>query len=117
MRGCGKKQRGGLPPLAPSNVEGGDIVPTQSGGDASTHAKDIYGDMTEQHRMAGAGNLIAYKGGKGRRGKKMGGTGLTELAVPAALLYANYAYGRKSRKMVGNTRRMSRKNRYSRRAR
>ena len=73
-----------------------------------------FGDMGSQHAASGSGNMIAVtKGGKRRaRGgsrrtrKGKGGAGLTEVAVPAALLIAN-----EIGKNVRKSRRFSRRNR------
>lgn len=62
-----------------------------------------YGNMGQQ--QAGEYNSLQMKQGgrrrrsrsrstKGRKGKKKGGYGLTEVLVPATLFAANYAYGR-----------------------
>jgi len=51
----------------------------------------VYGAGNEQHAQEGNGNVIAFKGGNG---EKYAGNGLTDIAVPAALLYANHRYSR-----------------------
>jgi len=85
----------------------------------------FYGAGNEQHAQAGMGNAIAYKGGRNKN-YHMGGNAFTDVAVPAALLYANHrysrgkvAYGRKnyaSKKRLGKNRvRRTRRRSYRRR--
>ena len=85
----------------------------QSTGSVGT---SVYGAGNEQHAQAGSGNAIAYNGGNA----------FTDVAVPAALLYANHrysqgkvAYGRKnhaSKKRLGkNKQRRTRRRSYRRR--
>lgn len=64
----------------------------RGGSGAAEYGVSTYGNMGEQHAMAGSGNLIATHAGGG---KKRGGN-FTKLAVPAALLYANQYFGSKS---------------------
>lgn len=85
------------------------------GGDFTSN---VYGGINEQHAMAGRGNEIATNmgslagpqmgGTRGRRKRRRRGGGLTELAVPAVLLYANQVLGStrsfKSRKITGGKR-------------
>ena len=51
----------------------------------------VYGAGNEQHAQAGSGNAIAYNGGDA---KYQAGNAFTDVAVPAALLYANHRYSR-----------------------
>lgn len=51
----------------------------------NSHTIGVYGDMNEQTSQNGQGNLIASKGGS-----------LTNIAVPAALYYANSMLGSSS---------------------
>jgi large exoprotein involved in heme utilization and adhesion len=71
----------------------------QNGG--NHHAIDVYGNMNQQTSQTGQGNLI--------NSNRVGGS-LTNLAVPAVLLYANNAFGKKI-KLGGSRKRKSRKSR------
>jgi len=87
-----KKQRG-------CAMKGGSCVAKHMmGGDASQHAESVYGAAGQQ--QAGQGNLIATSGkmSGGYRKKHRGGTTIADLAVPAALLYGQQKYLRRSRK-------------------
>lgn len=81
---------------------------TNCSGSAAGYGTSVAGDATAQSNLltsngnsnlpAGA-NVIGFKGGRRRRGrkgrksaKKMGGSTLVDIAVPAALMYANQAY-------------------------
>ena len=102
-RGSMKKQRG-------CSMKGGDCAAKPlMGGDASTHAERVYGAAGQQ--VAGQGNLIATHSGKmaggyrhrknkskSKGGAKRGGTAIVDMAVPAALLYGQQKYLRRSRK-------------------
>jgi len=95
----------------PKPVMGGDALKPIVGGDASTHAERVYGAPGQQAAAPGNGNVIATRGmaggyrhrrsGRSKRGgasQKRGGTAVVDLAVPAALLYGQQKYLRRSRK-------------------
>lgn len=104
QRGC--SMRGGLVKI------GGDCSAKPiMGGDASTHALRVYGAAGQQAAAPGHGNVIATHGmsggyrhnrrNKSKRGgasQKRGGTAVVDLVVPAALLYGQQKYLRRSRK-------------------
>ena len=104
------------------------------GGDASTYGTRVYG---AQHAAPGGGNVIAMNVGGGKmpdlspttlggrrsrgrrsrgrrsRGRRRGGNILSDIALPATLMYANHAYGKEkngSYKAFYNSKK-SRKNR------
>lgn len=105
------------------------------GGDASTYGTRVYGAAGNQHAAPG-GNVIAMNvgggkmpdlspttvGGRRSRGRRTrgrrsrgrrGGNILSDIALPATLMYANHAYG-KGKNGSSNTfynRKKSRKNR------
>lgn len=86
------------------------------GGDASHHAIAVYGDAGQQNSVGAGSNVIAQnsvenkvevpvvKGGNKEKYNEValeqeGGKGLiTDLAVPAVLLYANQLVSKKSKK-------------------
>jgi hypothetical protein len=86
------------------------------GGDASHHAIAVYGDAGQQNSVGAGSNVIAQnsvenkvevpvvKGGNKEKYNEValeqeGGKGLlTDLAVPAVLLYANELVSKKSKK-------------------
>lgn len=70
-----------------------------NGGGAAEYGVKVFGAAGQQHAVEG-GNLIKMKvGGKGKKSRKnrknKGGNILSEIAVPATLLYANHAYSAK----------------------
>ena len=100
------------------------------GGDASAYGTRVYGAAGNQHAAPG-GNVIAMNvgggkmpdlspttvGGRRSRGRRSrgrrGGNILSDIALPATLMYANHAYG-KGKNGSSNTfynRKKSRKNR------
>jgi hypothetical protein len=94
-------------------------------GGAAEFGVDVYGNMGQQ-QAAGPGGSIQMKGhaggrrrksAKSRKGKKMGGYGLTEVLVPATLFAANYAYGKNEILRVPKFARDLSRNRSSRRSR
>jgi hypothetical protein len=122
-----RRSKGGSTALAPSEFNGGSGCPLaaeneagMSGGSgAADWATSVFGDTDNQHAAAGT-NVIEMKNPEagvvaqsdGVSGGRRGGRGvLTDVAVPALLLYANNTF--KRRKSM----RKSRKNRKSRRRR
>lgn len=85
----------------------------QRGGDSGAWASSVYGSAGNQH--AGSGNLIAMKDLSGVNmcsggARRQGGKGImTDIAVPAVLLYANQAM--KPRQTMGRKRKMHRRSR------
>lgn len=79
------------------------------GSTTGEHAIATYGDMDSQHAMPGT-NQIATNMTGGRK-RKTGGRGLTEVAVPALLLYANTVY-KPTRKRQGKSKRHRRRNNF-----
>jgi hypothetical protein len=69
----------------------------QNGGN---HTIDVYGNMNQQTATTGQGNLIQSRSGGS----------LSNLAVPAVLLYANNAFGKKI-KLGGSRKRKSKRSR------
>ena len=101
--GCSAKQMGHS-----AKQMGGDCANKQNGGDASTHAERTYGAVSQQGTAAGQGNLInSMKGGYRKSPKspkkRMGGSGIVDLVVPAALLYGQQRYTRRSKKNVSKS--------------
>lgn len=111
----------------------------RQGGDASDYAIQVYGNRNEQQSQQGGSTATPHnttpassntsdpfqKGGNNQiqMNQVRGGTVLNDIAVPAALLYANHAYGKYKRNPYLSVprrtfrRRGSRKNRRSRRRR
>jgi hypothetical protein len=89
-------------------------VPVEAvgGSGAAQHAEYVYGKGDQQHAADGT-NVIAMNKVGGRRRKRGGQGVLTDVAVPALLLYANTVYkptrkifkGRKSQKSRSRRRR------------
>lgn len=69
---------------------------------AGDFAKSVYGDANQQHAQSGS-NVIAMNSAKGGR---KGGNVVSEVAVPAVLLYANYKYS-KGKVAYGRNRKFS----------
>jgi|688.fasta_scaffold86353_5 hypothetical protein len=126
-----QKKKGGAVALAPSDFSGGggcpvaaDQAASMSGGaGAADWAISVFGNTDSQQAVAGS-NVIEMKnpeavavpsadaGVKGGDNKKGGRGVLTDVAVPALLLYANNTF--KRRKSMKRTKK-SRKSRKSRR--
>ena len=123
-----QKKRGGAVALTPGDFSGGDGCPlaaaqaaSMSGGSgAADWAVSVFGNTDSQQAVAGS-NVIEMKNPEAVappvaaevKGGRRGGRGvLTDVAVPALLLYANNTFKRrKSMKRV----KKSRKSRKSRR--
>ena len=76
-----------------------------------------YGAAGSQQAVPGS-NVIAMRGGKKSRKQRKqnkGGNILSDMAVPASLIYANHVLGKKTYKKNGG--KVSRKNRKSRHSR
>ena len=111
--GCSAKQMGHSAKQMGHSAKqmGGDCANKQNGGDASTHTERIYGAVGQQGTAAGQGNLInSMKGGYRKSPKspkslkkRMGGSGIVDLVVPAVLLYGQQRYTRRSKKNVSKS--------------
>jgi len=102
----------------------------KGGAGAAEYGTQVYGAAGSQHAVAGS-NVIAMnqiKGGKladlspapimGGKKNKNGGNVLSDIALPATLIYANQAFGRKGQSMSKKYhRKFSKKNRKSRSSR
>ena len=96
------------------------------GGDASTHALAVYGDMNNQHAISGtniiaqnpvgapimAAPVVAQTGGNCQLQQQGGQPALAELAVPAVLLVANQMFAKK--RNFSNKKRSTRRRRSNR---
>jgi len=82
---------------------------------AAAYGTQIYGAAGSQQAISGS-NVIQMNGGRKSRGRRSrrrrGGNVLSDLALPATLMYANHTYGkRKNLNMTSSNRKKSRKNR------
>ena len=70
----------------------------KGGNGAAEYGVSVYGAGPDQHAQHAGDNVIAMKhGGRRRRStKRRGGTPLAEIIVPAALVYANHAFAKRS---------------------
>jgi hypothetical protein len=76
---------------------------------AAAHGTLVYGAAGTQQAVPGS-NVIQMKGGKK---KSKGGNILSDMALPASLMYANHTFGKRR----STKKHVSRKNRKSRRFR
>jgi hypothetical protein len=105
---------GELRPLSPADFV--DVKPITGGSGAADYALAVYGAGDAQHAAAGS-NVIAMNNPNATplaavpvTGGNRGGRGmLTNMAVPALLLYANTKFKRSAKKMRKSVRRTAKK--------
>jgi len=105
---------GELRPLAPADFV--DVKPITGGSGAADYALAVYGAGDAQHAVPGS-NVIAMSNPNAApaaaapvTGGNRGGRGmLTNMAVPALLLYANTKFKRSAKKMRKSVRRTAKK--------
>jgi len=86
------------------------------GSGASDYALQVYGQGENQTAAQGQGNVIQMQQVR-TGGQAKGGNVLNDIAVPAVLLYANHAYGKKIRGPFPGKKTFRRKGRKSSRRR
>ena len=103
-----------MPNYKKQSRKSGTMLKMKGGAGAADYAIATYGGMGQQH-AEGNTNVIATNHGltmqQGGSGKKKGGMGLTEIAVPAVLLVANQVIRRRMTNRKSNKSRV----RFSRR--